>query len=174
MPTGRSPGPPPSRPTLRVRPAAAPSSSCRCGRRGRRTPSCGRWPARGAGTACDPDAAKRLGGGRSITRDLAGGRTELLFDWDCGGLARLPNGLLYEDTSVARYSIVEGDPLSARVEVSNTADYGRGDWRVHIEATGVMTSTATHFLVSSRLDVYEGETRIAARAWDDEFPRDHG
>ena len=24
----------------------------------------------------------------------------------------------------------------------NTADYGRGDWRVHIEATGVMTSTA--------------------------------
>jgi uncharacterized protein len=114
------------------------------------------------------------GGGRSVTRDLAAGRAELVFDWDCGGLARLPNGLLYEDTSVATYAIVEGDPLSARVEVRNTADYGRGDWRVHVEATGVMTSTATHFLVSSRLDVYEGDTRIAVRAWDDEFPRDHG
>jgi putative CocE/NonD family hydrolase len=114
------------------------------------------------------------GGGRRVTRDLATGRTELVFDWDCGGLARLPNGLLYEDTSVARYSIVEGDPLSARVVVENTADYGRGEWSVHVEATGVMTSTATHFLVSSRLDVYEGETRIAARAWDHEFPRDHG
>jgi putative CocE/NonD family hydrolase len=114
------------------------------------------------------------GGGRTVTRDLAAGRAELVFDWDCGGLARLPNGLLYEDTSVATYAIVEGDPLSARVEVRNTSDYGRGDWRVHVEATGVMTSTATHFLVSSRLDVYEGDTRIAVRAWDDEFPRDHG
>jgi uncharacterized protein len=114
------------------------------------------------------------GGGRSISRDLATGRTELVFDWDCGGLALLPNGLRYEDTSVARYSIFEGDPLSARVEVENTSEYGRDGWHVHIRATGLMTSTATHFLVSSRLDVYEGETRIAARAWDHEFPRDHG
>ncbi len=113
------------------------------------------------------------GGGRSVHHDLGSGRSELVFDWDCGGLVRMPNGMLYEDTSVARYSIVEGDPLSARVEVKNTAICGRGDWRVHISATGVMTSTATDFIVSSQLEVVEGETRIAARAWTHTFPRDH-
>ncbi len=132
-------------------------------------------PARGAGAACGRDCcAAARAAAAPITRDLASGRTELVFDWDCGGLNRLPNGLLYEDTSVARYSIVDGDPLSARVEVENTSGYGRDDWRVHIRATGVMTSTATHFLATSRLEVYEGETRIAARAWTHEFPRDHG
>ena len=112
-------------------------------------------------------------GSRSITRDLATGRSELAFDWDLGGLRRLPNGMVYEDTSLARYSIVEGAPLSAAVEVQNTAVSGRGDWRVRIRARGVMTSTATHFLVSSELEVQEGDTRIAARSWTHEFPRDH-
>ena len=51
------------------------------------------------------------GGGRTVTRDLAAGRSELVFDWDCGGLARLPNGLLYEDTSVASYGIAAGFKL---------------------------------------------------------------
>ena len=45
---------------------------------------------------------------------------------------------------------------------------------MRIRATGVMTATATHFIVSSNLEVYEGETRVAARAWTHEFPRDHG
>jgi putative CocE/NonD family hydrolase len=125
----------------------------------------------------EPIAVEQLrsgsGGGRSVTHDLGSGRSELVFDWDCGGLARMPNGMLYEDTSVARYSIVEGDPLSARVEVDNTAVSGRGDWRVDIRAVGVMTATAEAFIVSSQLEVVEDGTRIAARAWTHTFPRDH-
>lgn len=112
-------------------------------------------------------------GGRSIKRDLGSGRTQLEFDWGMGGLQKLPNGMLYEDTSVARYSITDGDPLSAHVVVENTSASGRGDWTVDIRATGEMTATATHFIVTSSLDVYEGNTRIAARTWTHEFPRDH-
>ena len=113
------------------------------------------------------------GGGRRISRDLTNGRSELVFDWDLGGIERLPNGILYGDTSLAGYTIVEGDPLSARVEVTNTAVWGRDDREVRIRANGVMTATATHFIVSSNLEVDEGETRVAARAWTHEFPRDH-
>jgi uncharacterized protein len=113
------------------------------------------------------------GGGRSICHDLATGRSVLVFDWDCGGLNRLPNGIEYEDTSVARYSIVEGDPLSAEVRVDNTSLSQRGDWRITIESSGRMTCTETHFLVASRLEVHEGGSRIFARTWTDEFPRDH-
>ena len=112
-------------------------------------------------------------GGRTITHDLGARSTRLEFDWAMGGLQKLPNGMLYEDTSVARYWITDGDPLSARVLVENTAASGRGDWKVDIRAVGEMTSTATHFVVTSTLDVYEGNTRIAARTWTHEFPRDH-
>jgi putative CocE/NonD family hydrolase len=114
------------------------------------------------------------GGGRRITRDLTNGGSELVFDWDLGGVERLPNGIVYGDTSIASYTIAEGDPLSARVEVRNTAAWGRDNREVRIRATGVMTATATHFVVSSDLEVDEGEVRIADRAWTHEFPRDHG
>ena len=114
------------------------------------------------------------GGFRRIERDLASGRSELIFDWDCGGRTRYPNGIEYEDTSVATYSIVEGDPLSARVRVENTSGHGRGDWQVSIRAVGTMTCTATTFLVTSELEVSEGATPVFARTWTHEFPRDYG
>ena len=114
------------------------------------------------------------GGSRRIERDLGTGRTDLIFDWDCGGRSRLANGLEYEDTSVATYSIVEGDPLSARVRVVNTSFTARDRWQVSISAIGTMTCTATTFLVTSELEVVEGATRVFSRTWTHEFPRDHG
>ena len=35
-----------------------------------------------------------------------------------------------------------------------------------------MTCTATEFLVTQRLDAYEGDERIRSRTWDLRFPRD--
>jgi hypothetical protein len=114
------------------------------------------------------------GGARRITRDLASGTAELLFDWDCGGLSRLPNGVLYEDTSVATYRIAEDDPLSATVSVENTSTGGRDGARVEIRATGTMTCDAADFLVTSTLEVREQERPVFARTWVHRFPRDHG
>jgi uncharacterized protein len=113
------------------------------------------------------------GGFRRLEHDLASGRSELVFDWDCGGRTLLPNGIEYEDTSLARYSIVEGDPLSASVRVENTCGHGRGDWQVSIRATGTMTCTATTFVVTSELEVSEGALPVFARRWTHEFARDH-
>jgi uncharacterized protein len=114
------------------------------------------------------------GGFRRVERDLGTGRTDLIFDWDCGGRSRLANGLEYEDTSVATYSIVEGDPLSARVRVVNTSFTARDRWQVSISAIGTMTCSETTFLVTSELEVVEGATRVFSRTWTHEFPRDHG
>ena len=113
------------------------------------------------------------GGGRSIRRDLTNGRSELVFDWDLGGIERLPNGIVYGDTSLAGYTIVEGDPLSARVEVSNTAVWGRDDREVRIRANGVMTATATHFIVSSTSRSTRARRGSRLAPWTHEFPRDH-
>ena len=85
----------------------------------------------------------------------------------------MPNGMLYEDTSVATYSICDDDPLSARVEVVTTILSGRGDWRVGGISTGVMTCTADEFVVVSRLAIDEDGERIFEREWTHRFPRDH-
>ena len=88
---------------------------------------------------------------------------------------RCPNGIEYEDTSVATYWIVEGDPLSARVRVENTSRARpRGDWQVEIRAAGTMTCTAAEFLVTSELEVREEARPVFARTWTHGFPRDYG
>jgi putative CocE/NonD family hydrolase len=113
-------------------------------------------------------------GRRVVSHDLHTGRSELAFEWDMGGLFRLDeDGVESEDAATARYSIVEGDPLSARVECEGRAIVGRGDWRTRVEVTGLMTSTAQEFHVTQALDAYEGETRVFARTWSFTFPRDN-
>ena len=65
-------------------------------------------------------AAHEVTGQQSLscqrTEPMHSGRSELEFEWDMGGLFKLEeDGIESEDAATARYSIVEGDPLSARV-----------------------------------------------------------
>ena len=76
------------------------------------------------------------------------------------------------DTNVTTYRIADGDPLSAEVHVTCTSALGRGDWRTRIATESRMTSTATEFLVSQRVDAYEGDDRVRSRAWELRFPRE--
>ena len=123
-------------------------------------------------TAISSPGTTGSGGGRRITTDLANRRSELLFDWDLGGLERLPNGILYGDTSLARYTIVEGDPLSARVECRTSGGIGRGDWQTRCETESVMTCDADRFLVTVVVRAFEGEASVFAQTWTYTFPRD--
>ena len=114
--TGRSPGRHPSRSRSRCAMAVLPRSCCPSARRGPRTT---RLRPLDEPEQPEPPPTELLHGGsggfRRIERDLASGATQLIFDWDCGGRVRFRNGIEYEDTSGATYSIAEGDPLSARV-----------------------------------------------------------
>jgi hypothetical protein len=109
-----------------------------------------------------------------VTTDLATGRTDLRFDWDLGGRVLLePTSTELELTSTATYSIVEGDPLSARVEVDNGVALARGEhWDTSARARATMTSTATHFLVTSELEAFERGTRVFVKSWTFEIPRE--
>ncbi len=111
---------------------------------------------------------------REVTRDYATRRAELAFRWYSNDHRRLPwNGLETRDENLARYSIVEDDPLSAEVRCQFAGEVGRDGWRTRVEAEGVMSADAERFLVTTSLDAYEGTTRIFARRWTLAFPRDH-
>jgi predicted acyl esterase len=114
-------------------------------------------------------------GGRRVEHHLGSGRVELVFDWDVGGVFRLEEpGVEHGDTASMRYSIVEGDPLSARVECTN-GFVCRNDagWDTSGAARAVMSSTATDFHVTAELEAFEGATRVWAKTWTFAFPRDN-
>jgi uncharacterized protein len=110
---------------------------------------------------------------RTQTHDLATGVREIRFEWDVGGHRRLVEaGTEMADTNITTYRITDGDPLSAEVHVACLSALGRGDWRTRVETASRMTSTAAEFLVSQRVDAYEGEEKVRSRAWELRFPRD--
>ena len=79
-----------------------------------------------------------------------------------------------EETALARYAIVEDDPLSASVEVDVRCELSRGEgWVTRAHAWGRMTATRDAFVVTTTLDCYEGSSRAFARAWSFTIPRDH-
>jgi len=113
-------------------------------------------------------------GARRIERDLARGAATLVFDWDMGGRRRLLESRIEsEDTSSARYTIVEGDPLSAHVEVVNTSAVGRGGWHTVARVRGEMTCDADTFYLVHELTVREGADEVFARTFRASIPRDH-
>jgi len=114
-------------------------------------------------------------GERWVEHDLASGRATLHFEWDLGGRVLLEeSGIELEQLSTNRYSIVDGDPLSALVEHELVNGVRRGDdWHARCVASGSMTSTATHFHVTTALEAYDRGTRAWERTWTFAMPRDN-
>jgi predicted acyl esterase len=70
------------------------------------------------------------------------------------------------------WAIRDDDPLSARAEIAQTTELGRGDWEVRIETRIALSSSAETFRLRARLAAFEGEKRVFERSWDEEIPRD--
>jgi uncharacterized protein len=111
--------------------------------------------------------------GRYVTRDQAAGRVEQVFDWDVGGARRIVrSNLEMRDSNRTVFNIVEGDPLSARVDMTAGSQLERGGWCVSSQTRASMTCDAHNFFVTSELEVREGEHEVFHRQWDFTFPRD--
>jgi predicted acyl esterase len=109
---------------------------------------------------------------RTHLEDIGSGRLEIVNDFDFFGCRRLPDGLEYTEHARDRFTIVRGDPLSAKVECDWEMNVGRDDWRTRVEASASMTSTATHFVVTNVVEAYEGEVRVFVQTRTREIPRD--
>jgi putative CocE/NonD family hydrolase len=110
--------------------------------------------------------------GRVLTRQIAAGRSDLQFFQDRPAVRLLENGTEIEELTEDCYTIVDGDPLSASITCRWSIRIGRDGWRTHIESESVMSATAEDFLVSNRLEAFEGETRVFADVSQATIPRD--
>jgi predicted acyl esterase len=114
-----------------------------------------------------------LGGesGREVRRDVATGTVEVINTAD-DGHRLLDDGLEYREHERDLYHVVDGDPLSARVECVRAFSVGRAQWRITVRTVSTMSATAGSFQVTNALDAYEGDDRVFTRTWNAEVPRD--
>lgn len=82
------------------------------------------------------------------------------IDWEYGGRGD------------ERYSIRQGDPLSAKAHSVYRITHGRGPWQVAIETDTTVTSTKDSFLVTAKLEAFESGVRVFSRTWDTKIKRD--
>ena len=137
-------------------------------------------PSRGARTAAvrapewgEPLAVETIEPGRtSREHSHDNGTHEIAFEWDVGGRRRLAEARTeMDDTSLTTYRITDGDPLSASVEARCSSTLAR-DSGARVDTHSAMSATASEFLVTQRLDAFEGDEQVYSRTWELVFPRD--
>ena len=109
---------------------------------------------------------------RILRRDIASGETVIEAIKDRGLIALHDIGLTYSGRGSERYTIKDGDPLSARAENRYAISFERGDWSLRTESETIVSATGDDFLVTAALDAFEGDTRVFTRTWSAKVPRD--
>ena len=71
-----------------------------------------------------------------------------------------------------RYSITEGDPLSARYQADRAVGLSRGDWATRVVAENELSSDATYLHFNATLRAFDDGECFFDRAWSFEIPRD--
>jgi hypothetical protein len=108
----------------------------------------------------------------TVTRDLVAGET-VFRTWEDGGRTIAErSGLEYDSTKREEFRIGDRDPTSARADIENVRQVGRGAWRTRVNTRTKMSCTAQEYVIDATLDAYEGEERVLTRSWQRRMPRD--
>jgi putative CocE/NonD family hydrolase len=110
---------------------------------------------------------------RTMTRDLLTGESVVDFPRWIYATEMPAIGQTHRGTGMARYRIIDGDPLSARCETRYTVRIERPDGVFTHESEGALACDATDFIVTMRLRITENGAEVFARDWHERIPRDH-
>jgi hypothetical protein len=108
---------------------------------------------------------------RTFDYDVVQGRLQMT-DWMDDGRNRLSNGIIYDSVITNIFSIVEGQPTSARVECRRQIEISRDDWITRVETSSLMTSDKDYFHLTNVLDAYEGLERVFTKSWTRKIRRE--
>ena len=127
---------------------------------------------------CAPGLAERALAtgrtGRTARRDLAAGAAELEYAWIDASSLIVPSATELGERNVARYRLVEGDPLSAEARCEVAVELARGSWRTSVEVRSTMRCDADHFHLETELEAYEGGAPFHSCRWSHAIARDGG
>jgi hypothetical protein len=109
---------------------------------------------------------------RHISRDLSTGRLRSWTENSNFGEFKLPDGTRYAEACREDYEIVEGDPLSARIEAHWTIQIDFNGRPTRVETASSMSADDAAFRVTNHLEAYDADVRIFAKNWCLDVPRD--
>jgi hypothetical protein len=109
---------------------------------------------------------------REIDRDASTGEVVLTIDPDGDSDVVLSGGPAMTHRSRDRFTIREGDPLSARVECDRTVGLRRDGWSVEVRTHSEMTADATRFHLVDTVEASEDGVRVFERTWRRSVARD--
>jgi len=81
------------------------------------------------------------------------------------------DGWTIESSHDEYFTIHPDEPNSARLDITWTERFERDDWWVSSRTNTVFTSTETHFLVTAKLEAWEGDELAYSQRWEREFAR---
>ncbi|HVF06979.1 MAG TPA: CocE/NonD family hydrolase C-terminal non-catalytic domain-containing protein, partial [Actinomycetota bacterium] len=110
---------------------------------------------------------------RTLDHDARTGTHTLSLDPEGDRRYRLPDGLEITERTRDRFTIREGDPLSARVECDRLLGLERGAWRIEVRTNSVMTGDREAFHLVDSVQAFEGTELVFERIWERSIPRDH-
>ena len=94
---------------------------------------------------------------------------EVKFD---GGKTKFEaTGLTYGSNNSQKYTIVEGDPLSACIEYQSGFSFLRDGWDIRTESELITTCDASNFILKGRIAGFENDQQVFVRNWDVKIPR---
>ncbi len=128
-----------------------------------------------APTAAPPWQTQELRPENHIRRqetDMVTGIHSLIIEDDFGKVRDADHGLINGSIARETWSIHPDDPLSASGTCHWTDELERGDIRLRTEAHCTMTSDATHFHLTARIEAYQNDVLIYARDETDSIARD--
>ena len=108
-----------------------------------------------------------------VRKDLRSGRVVTERYQDDGRVRIDASGWEHGSSAHRLYSIKPDNPLSPDVRIHWRKEFGREGFAVSIEARTHMRVTADEFLISGKLDAFEGDEQVFSREWDCCIPRDN-
>ena len=108
---------------------------------------------------------------REVTTDQRTGERRMAIIDDFGRSTSTEHGLTTWGCGRENYRILPDDPLSARQECHWSMETSRGDWKVRTETYSSLRATKTHWLVTGKLEAYEGDTQVFVREWKQKIKR---
>jgi len=110
---------------------------------------------------------------RSVRHDLLTGEMVVDFPRWTYATAMPAIDQTHRGTGLARYRVIDGEPLSAACETRYSVRIHRPDAIIGHDSEGRLTCDATHFIVTMRLRITENGAEVFARDWTERIPRDH-
>ena len=107
-----------------------------------------------------------------VIRDLAKDQTTLEVINDEGTFRIDDIDLELSSRVIERYTYSYGNYDSVSGWTEWERSFRRGDWMVRSVTRTLMTSDAHNFRLRATLDAFEGDSRVFAKSWDEEIPRD--